>query len=66
MRRARQETLNVCDMCRNGTLYVNEEEDRSSGHDTWERNVALASIRARMEDSTVSNFHNAYCNLYYQ
>ena len=46
-------------MCRNGTLYVNEEEDKSSEHDTWERNVALASIRARMEDSTVSNFHNA-------
>ena len=71
VRRARQETLNaqpsnVCDMCRNGTLYVNEEEDKSSEHDTWERNVALASIRARMEDSTVSNFHNAYWNLYYQ
>ena len=54
-------------MCRNGTLYVNEEEeDKSSEHATWERNVALASIRARMEDSTVSNFHNAYWNLYYQ
>ena len=70
MRRARQETLNaqpsnVCDMCRNGTLYVNEE-DRSSGHDTWEGSVALATIRARMEDSTVSNFHNAYWNLYCQ